>query len=193
MSKNTDIKETVYRIREQHSCLTDQVNLMKADLAKVLREYAKAKIHRYNILTHWLFVAIELYAIIQGLRFMCHEGYPYWVGLSLVYMLAIVIWTTIKKLRNDGLCLDLKTYWDDEDKRLRRSYTAKSVVRMALILKLLQWQKGVDKHFVQHGVAMDCQCPNPLCISNLEPVRKRFENVDGVVRCVYCESSCDKA
>jgi aspartate carbamoyltransferase catalytic subunit len=66
-------------------------------------------------------------------------------------------------------------------------------VRMALILKLLQWQKEVDKHFVQHGVAMDCQCPNPLCISNLEPVRKRFENVDGVVRCVYCESSCDKA
>ena len=134
MSKNTDIKETVYRIREQQSCLTDQVNLMKADLAKVLREYAKAKIHRYNILTHWLFVAIELYAIIQGLRFMCHEGYPYWMGLSLVYMLAIVIWTTIKKLRNDGLRLDLKTYWDDEDKRLRRSYTAKSVVRMALIL-----------------------------------------------------------
>ena len=66
MSKNTDIKETVYRIREQQSCLTDQVNLMKADLAKVLREYAKAKIHRYNILTHWLFVAIELYAIIHG-------------------------------------------------------------------------------------------------------------------------------
>ena len=66
-------------------------------------------------------------------------------------------------------------------------------VRMALILKLLQWQKEVDKHFVQHGVAMDCQCPNPLCISNLEPVRKRFENVDGIVRCVYCESSCDKA
>ena len=61
-------------------------------------------------------------------------------------------------------------------------------VRMALILKLLQWQKEGDKHFEQHGTAMDCKCPNPLCISNLEPVRQRFENVDGVVRCVYCES-----
>ena len=61
-------------------------------------------------------------------------------------------------------------------------------VRMALILKLLQWQKEGDKHFEQHGTAMGCKCPNPLCISNLEPVRQRFENVDGVVRCVYCES-----
>ena len=61
-------------------------------------------------------------------------------------------------------------------------------VRMALILKLLQWQKDGDRHFEQHGEAMNCKCPNPLCISNLEPVRKRFENVDGVVRCTYCES-----
>jgi aspartate carbamoyltransferase catalytic subunit len=61
-------------------------------------------------------------------------------------------------------------------------------VRMALILKLLQWQKEGDREFVQHGAAMGCKCPNPLCISNLEPVRERFENVEGVVRCVYCES-----
>ena len=61
-------------------------------------------------------------------------------------------------------------------------------VRMALILKLLQWQNEDDKNFEQHGTAMGCKCPNPLCISNLEPVRERFENVEGVVRCVYCES-----
>jgi aspartate carbamoyltransferase catalytic subunit len=61
-------------------------------------------------------------------------------------------------------------------------------VRMALILKLLEWQKDSEKVFEQHGTAMGCSCPNPLCISNLEPVRKRFENVEGVVRCVYCES-----
>ncbi|MBO7314393.1 MAG: aspartate carbamoyltransferase regulatory subunit, partial [Alistipes sp.] len=32
-----------------------------------------------------------------------------------------------------------------------------------------------------------CKCPNPLCISNLEPVRPRFETTDGTTRCVYCE------
>ena len=60
-------------------------------------------------------------------------------------------------------------------------------VRMALILKLLEWQQSGDKEFVQHGSEMACKCPNPLCISNLEPVRPRFENTEGVTRCVYCE------
>ena len=61
-------------------------------------------------------------------------------------------------------------------------------VRMALILKLLEWQNDSERKFDHGGEAMDCKCPNPLCISNLEPVRKRFENVEGIVRCVYCES-----
>jgi aspartate carbamoyltransferase catalytic subunit len=61
-------------------------------------------------------------------------------------------------------------------------------VRMALILKLLEWQNDSKRKFDHGGEAMNCTCPNPLCISNLEPVRKRFESVEGIVRCVYCES-----
>ena len=61
-------------------------------------------------------------------------------------------------------------------------------VRMALILKLLEWQDDNSRTFDHGGKAMECSCPNPLCISNLEPVRKRFEEVEGIVRCVYCES-----
>jgi aspartate carbamoyltransferase regulatory subunit len=66
---------------------------------------------------------------------------------------------------------------------------------MALIVKLLEWQKSAEKHFDHGGKAMDgCKCPNPVCISNLEPVRARFEESQiepGVVRCVYCESKAN--
>ena len=61
-------------------------------------------------------------------------------------------------------------------------------VRMALILKLLEWQHDTERTFEHGGRDLGCKCPNRLCISNLEPVRPRFEQVDDVVRCVYCES-----
>ena len=62
------------------------------------------------------------------------------------------------------------------------------MLRMALILKLLEWQNDESRTFDHGGEAMECKCPNPLCISNLEPVRPRFEHSEGIVRCVYCES-----
>jgi aspartate carbamoyltransferase catalytic subunit len=60
-------------------------------------------------------------------------------------------------------------------------------VRMALILKLLEWQKDPSRQFDHGGKDLGCKCSNPLCISNLEPVRRRFETTDGTTRCVYCE------
>jgi len=60
-------------------------------------------------------------------------------------------------------------------------------VRMALILKLLEWQNDPERNFDHGGKALGYKCPNPLCISNLEPVRPRFETTDGTTRCVYCE------
>ena len=96
--KNIDLKEDVCRIREQYCLLAEKVDLMNLDLDKVHREYRKTKIHRYNILTYWLFVAIEIGTVILGLRFMYQEGYPFWVGLSLIYMLVLVGWTSAKKL-----------------------------------------------------------------------------------------------
>ena len=60
-------------------------------------------------------------------------------------------------------------------------------VRMALILKLLEWQNDPERKFDHGGKALGYKCPNPLCISNLEPVRPRFETTDGTTRCVYCE------
>ena len=61
-------------------------------------------------------------------------------------------------------------------------------VRMALILKLLEWQNDSERKFDHGGSDTGHTCPNPLCICNLEPVHKRFESIDGKVRCVYCES-----
>ena len=137
--KNIDLKEDVCQIREQYCHLVEKVDLMNSDLDKVHREYRKTKIHRYNILTYWLFVAIEIGTVILGLRFMYQEGYPFWVGLSLIYMLALVGWKSAKRLSHHRQYFrmtdfNLKVYWDDEDKKLRRSYTAKSAMRTTLIL-----------------------------------------------------------
>lgn len=60
-------------------------------------------------------------------------------------------------------------------------------VRMALILKLLQWQSDDCRKFDHGGSDLGCKCPNPMCISNLEPVRPRFERTEDTTRCVYCE------
>jgi aspartate carbamoyltransferase catalytic subunit len=64
-------------------------------------------------------------------------------------------------------------------------------VRMALILKLLEWKDDASRTFDHGGEAIPCKCPNPLCISNLEPVRPRFEQSHDIVRCVYCESKAE--
>ena len=60
-------------------------------------------------------------------------------------------------------------------------------VRMALILKLLEWQNDPLRTFDHGGEPLGAKCSNPLCISNLEPVRPRFERSEGIIRCTYCE------
>lgn len=67
-------------------------------------------------------------------------------------------------------------------------------VRMALILKLLDWAQQADKHREQlpaDAVRGQYRCSNPKCICNAEPtVETLFRPAaDGNgMRCVYCES-----
>lgn len=67
-------------------------------------------------------------------------------------------------------------------------------VRMALILKLLEWADNgkADQPLVPDDVVVDkFVCSNRRCISNMEKVETLFrpsENVEGGYRCVYCES-----
>ena len=56
---------------------------------------------------------------------------------------------------------------------------------------ILEWQEDAERKFDHGGKDLGCKCPNPLCISNLEPVRPRFDKADDVVRCVYCESKAE--
>ncbi len=67
-------------------------------------------------------------------------------------------------------------------------------VRMALILKLLEWAKDDSKSNVlvpEDAVRHEYVCSNKRCISNMENVdtlfRPRIDN-PGKYRCVYCES-----
>ena len=67
-------------------------------------------------------------------------------------------------------------------------------VRMALILKLLEWAKDDTKtvSLLPEGVVKNTMvCSNHRCISNMENVDRLFRpslNGDGKWRCVYCES-----
>ena len=67
-------------------------------------------------------------------------------------------------------------------------------VRMALILKLLEWAKDDTKtvSLLPEGVVKNTMvCSNHRCISNMENVDRLFRpslNDDGKWRCVYCES-----
>ncbi len=72
-------------------------------------------------------------------------------------------------------------------------------VRMALILKLLEWAKDESKKFAgvpDNAVRGKYVCRNPRCISNMEHhVESLFrpDNVkSGEWRCVYCESKPKK-
>ncbi len=67
-------------------------------------------------------------------------------------------------------------------------------VRMALMLKLLEWAKDESKTqpLLPEGVERNTMvCSNRRCISNMENVDRLFRpslNGDGSWRCVYCES-----
>lgn len=72
-------------------------------------------------------------------------------------------------------------------------------VRMALMLKLLEWKDREDKHreLVPADVVVDGhRCSNPKCISNTEPhavVRMFRPAADGNgLRCLYCEHRPEK-
>ncbi len=67
-------------------------------------------------------------------------------------------------------------------------------VRMALILKLLEWSKipSMERRLLPDGTIPNAyHCSNPKCISNHEPVETLFRPDranPGKYRCVYCES-----
>lgn len=65
-------------------------------------------------------------------------------------------------------------------------------VRMALILKLLEWSKDSSKERSVLGeeiIEEDLVCSNRNCISNKEQVRHLWRRTgDGQLRCVYCEN-----
>lgn len=84
----------------------------------------------------------------------------------------------------------------DQDPRAAyfRQVTNGKYVRMALILKLLEWAKNEPRHqelIPEDTVTGQHICSNPKCISNMENVPSMFRpdraNA-GQYRCVYCES-----
>ena len=66
-------------------------------------------------------------------------------------------------------------------------------VRMALILTLLKLKEQGAAPSPSLGIYMDSvKCSNAKCICNLENVKPRFHEEDGVLRCVYCDHKAQK-
>lgn len=86
----------------------------------------------------------------------------------------------------------LKEVDDDPRAAYFRQVENGKFVRMALILKLLEWAKeDPQKHFMapETAIVNKYVCRNRRCISNNENVDSLFVPLeDGDCRCVYCES-----
>ena len=63
-------------------------------------------------------------------------------------------------------------------------------VRMALISKLLEWKDDPAHETPARDFSeADRRCPNAKCITNCEPVERRFRrSADGTLRCAYCDA-----
>ena len=87
----------------------------------------------------------------------------------------------------------------DEDPRAAyfRQVENGKFVRMALMVKLLEWAKDDSKTrpLLPEGAEKNTRvCTNPKCISNVENVDSFCRpslNGDGKWRCVYCESEVE--
>ena len=68
-------------------------------------------------------------------------------------------------------------------------------VRMALLLKLLEWKDDPAHPMPSHPEYFEdpqMHCPNSKCISNLDPVPHLFHTTpEGIRRCVYCDAKAE--
>ena len=82
----------------------------------------------------------------------------------------------------------------DEDPRAAyfRQVEYGKFVRMALIIKLLEWKDDPEHNMPQDdGLFSDrrFRCNNPKCICNNESIASKFKlSENGVVRCAYCDA-----
>ena len=86
----------------------------------------------------------------------------------------------------------LKEVDDDPRAAYFRQVENGKFVRMALIVKLLEWAKqdpSVHWMVPSDAIRSGYSCPNRKCISNVENVDPLFRmDDDGVCHCIYCES-----
>lgn len=90
----------------------------------------------------------------------------------------------------------LKEVDDDPRAAYFRQVENGKFVRMALIVKLLEWAKqdpSIHSNAPEDAISGGYICPNKKCISNVENVDHLFKiDEDGVCHCVYCESKAKK-
>lgn len=86
----------------------------------------------------------------------------------------------------------LKEVDDDPRAAYFRQVENGKFVRMALIVKLLEWAKqdpSVHWMVPSDAIRSGYSCPNRKCISNVENVDPLFRmDDDGICHCIYCES-----
>lgn len=125
---DTAINELISRVDEHHTAI-----------GKLVVKFSKMIISKYEFMTYWIFVSMEILICIAGLIYMFNEEYPLWTGLSFVYMLVGAIWIAYKRQNRSEeyyrrINYDLDTLWHDEEIRLNKKRTLKQHSRKFIYL-----------------------------------------------------------
>ena len=119
--------------------ITSRIDEHQVAIGKLVVEFSKMRISKYEFMTLWIFVSMEILICIAGLVYMFHKGYPLWTGFSFIYLLVGVIWIANKtEHRNEEyykqINYDLDTLWNDEEMRLNKKRSLKQHLRKFLHL-----------------------------------------------------------
>lgn len=119
--------------------LTTRIDEHQGVIEKLVVQFSKMIISKYEFMTYWIFASMEILICIAGLVYMFHEEYPLWTGLSFVYMLVGAICIACKKQNRSEeyyrrINYDLDTLWHDEEIRLNKKRTLKQHLKIYIYL-----------------------------------------------------------
>lgn len=138
MEKNLNTGHELAEVREHCSNLTEKIEQQQGVIDYLLRGFSRMKILGYDFFTHWLLVILEILICTLGILQVCREGYPFWISLSFIYLIAITLLRVYRRVPRkeeylNKIQYDLTIFWKDEDDRLHRKNSFKSRLRQSLV------------------------------------------------------------
>lgn len=124
MRKDIDKCPKLAEIIEKCDELSRKVEELATIVQHIERDYNRTQISRYQVLTRWIFVALDACLCICGILYVIRNEYPLWISLSFIYMLILLCCKVSIRIKHNrrylrGIEYDLKEYWTHEELKLQ--------------------------------------------------------------------------